>query len=63
MCCLERIFGCICFNRDVIVCVVGLQFADHVTFAIFTFGFRGILLNRHYGGNNSNSGRLIIFRK
>jgi hypothetical protein len=59
--CLEGIFGCICLNTDVIVCFVGLQFADHLTFAIFTLGFRRILLKHHFGGKNAYSGRLILF--
>jgi hypothetical protein len=47
MCCLEGIFGCICLNKDIIVCFLGLQFADHLTFVISTLGFRRILLKRN----------------
>jgi hypothetical protein len=61
ICCLEGIFGCICLNTDVIVSFVGLQFADHVTFPISTFGFRRILLKPHFGGKNANSGKFIYF--
>jgi hypothetical protein len=64
MCCLERTFGCICLNTDVIVCFVGVQFAEHLRFPIFTLRFRRILLKRHFGGKNANSDNVIFyFRK
>jgi hypothetical protein len=61
MCCLKGIFGRICLSTDVTVCFVGLQFADHLTFPIFTLGIRRILLKLHFGGKDAYSGRCIFF--
>jgi hypothetical protein len=63
MCCLERIFECICLNTNVIVSFVGLQFVDNLTFPVLAMGFRRILLKRHFGVNNANIDKCPFFRK
>jgi hypothetical protein len=40
MCCLEGKLGYICFNTDVIVCFLGLEFGEHVRFPICRLGLR-----------------------
>jgi hypothetical protein len=64
MCWPEGIFGCICLNTDVIVYFVGLQFAEHLTFPIFTLGFRRMLLKGHFLGKNQiMASSFLIFLK